>query len=296
MIAPHGAGLHAVRAPWIYDRPVSPGPFHMRAHLVQFDIAWEDKPSNRRTVDRLIDRAGVTAGDLIVLPEMFDTGFSFNLDCTADSDGGTLEYLKSLALRTGAVVHGARTVVGPDGRGRNMATIVGKGDSKSQAGAGAGAGLIGEYAKIHPFPLGMPSESERFGPGRDVMLYEWGGLRVCPAICYDLRFPELFRRGLLAGAEVFAIGSNWPANREFHRRTLSIARAIENQAFVLSVNRIGRDPSLEYPGGTLAISPRGEVLGELGADEGALSVEIDPGDLRRWRSVFPAWKDHRLLG
>jgi predicted amidohydrolase len=244
---------------------------------------------------------------------------------TADEDGETLGFLKSLAERTGATVHGARTMVGADGRGLNLATVV-----------GPGGGVLVEYAKVHPFSLGTPCEAGAFAAGGEVVVYEWGGggtpevrpppralragggtredmnpppsplplgggtkaaeaLKVCPAICYDLRFPELFRRGLLMGAEVFAIGSNWPANREFHRRALSIARAIENQAFVLSVNRTGRDPGLEYPGGTLAISPRGEVLGELGSEEGVMSVEIDPGDVRRWRSVFPAWRDHRLL-
>lgn len=261
----------------------------MQAHLVQFDIRWEDKPANRAAVEALLTSVKVNAGDLIVLPEMFDTGFSFNLDATADRDGGTLAFLIGLAERTGATVHGSRTVVGEDGHGRNMATIT------SGSKGGAGAGLLCEYAKIHPFSLGRPSEAERFASGDRVCTYSWGGATVCPAVCYDLRFPELFRRGLLAGAEVFAVGSNWPSTREFHRRTLSIARAIENQAFVLSVNRCGRDPMLEYPGGTLAVSPRGDVLGELGVGEGVLSVEIDLEDLRRWRSVFPAWRDHRLL-
>ncbi|MCC6321964.1 MAG: carbon-nitrogen family hydrolase [Phycisphaerales bacterium] len=260
----------------------------MRAHLVQFDIQWESKPANRRRVEQLLADTQINAGDLIVLPEMFDTGFSFNTAATADQDGGTLEFLLGLAARTGATVHGSRTTIGADGRGRNMATVT--------ASRGAGTGLLCEYAKIHPFSLGRPSESEHFAPGEEVLTYPWGDARVCPAICYDLRFPELFRRGLLAGAEVFAIGSNWPSTREFHRRTLSIARAIENQAFVLSVNRCGRDLSLEYPGGTLAISPRGEVLGQLEAQEAVLSVAIDLADLRRWRGVFPAWKDHRLLG
>ena len=115
-------------------------------------------------------------------------------------------------------------------------------------------------------------------------------------MCYDLRFPELFRIGLLKGAEVYAIGANWPASREYHRHTLSIARAIENQAFVLSVNRCGKDPQLEYAGASLAISPRGEILGQLGPEEGVLSVEIDLDDLHRWRRTFPAWKDHKLIG
>jgi predicted amidohydrolase len=262
----------------------------MQAHLVQMDIAWENIPANHEKVRRLLEAVTTHPGDLVVLPEMFDTGFSFNLDRTADRRGDTLAFLQDLARRRQLTVHGARTVIGPDGRGLNRATAIGP---RGQ--------ILAEYDKIHPFCLGSPSEAERFTAGSRVITYPWtptdGGptASVCPAICYDLRFPELFRTGMLAGAEVFAVGSNWPVTREFHRRTLSIARAIENQAFVLSVNRVGRDPSLEYGGGSLAVSPRGEVLGELASDEGVLSVPIDLDDLRRWRAVFPVLKDARLL-
>ncbi len=260
----------------------------MKAHLVQLDIAWEDRPTNHARVRDLIRSVDVQTGDLIVLPEMFDTGFSFRLQTTADTNNTTLGFLVDLARGTGATVHGSRTTIGPDGRGRNCATVIGPDGS-----------LLCEFHKVHPFSLGK--ESEHFTGGRVVPTYDWlapGGervARVTPAVCYDLRFPELFRIGLLAGAEVFVIASNWPTTREYHRNVLSIARAIENQAFVLSVNRCGRDPSLEYAGGTLAVSPRGETIGELGASQGVLSVEIDMDDLRRWRRTFPAWRDHALL-
>ncbi len=261
----------------------------MQAHLVQMDIAWEDQPANFRKVESLLDSAPTQTGDLVVLPEMFDTGFSFNLSATSDRAGRTLEFLRALARARGLTIHGSRTVIAENGRGLNRVSAV-----------GPDGHVIAEYDKIHPFSLGSPSEAERFDPGRSVTTYVWSHsadrrTAVCPAICYDLRFPELFRHGMMMGAEVFAIGSNWPSTREFHRRTLSIARAIENQAFVLSVNRTGRDPSLEYSGGTLAIGPRGDILGELRAEEGVLTVPIDLDDLRRWRAVFPALRDARLL-
>jgi predicted amidohydrolase len=239
----------------------------------------------------LLARVTTQPGDLVVLPEMFDTGFSFRLEVTADREGRTLEFLRGLATTRRVTVHGARTVERPDGRGLNRVTAI-----------GPDGAVLCEYDKVHPFSLGCPSEAETFAPGAGVVTYPWRDAdgttltTVCPAICYDLRFPELFRLGMLKGAEVFAIGSNWPSNREIHRRTLSIARAIENQAFVLSVNRCGRDPGLEYPGGTLAVSPRGEVLGQMEGGEGVLSVEIDLDDLRRWRGVFKAWRDVRLIG
>mgnify|MGYP001049822170 CR=1 FL=1 len=266
----------------------------MKAHLVQFDIAWEDRHENFRRVRGLLERARVERGDLVVLPEMFDTGFSFNLDRTADRDGATLAFVRELARELGATVHGGRSVVGPGGRGLNRATI-----------AGPDGELLVEYDKIHPFSYGK--ESEFFTGGSRVVTYTWmraagssvaGGderVTVCPAVCYDLRFPELFRAGLLAGAEAYALGANWPASRASHWRALLIARAIENQAFVFGVNRCGNDPHLSYAGGSIAVGPKGEVLGELGAEERVLSVEVDMRTLREWREVFPAWRDVRLV-
>jgi predicted amidohydrolase len=263
----------------------------MRAHLVQFDIAWEDKPQNYARVRRLIADAaktgGLRPGDLAVLPEMFDTGFSFTLERTADGSGATLAFLRELAAEFGITLHGGRTVVGPDGRGLNRATV-----------AGPDGSVLVEYDKIHPFSYGR--ETEFFTGGSRVVTYAWqsgGGdrLTVCPAVCYDARFPELFRRGLMQGAEVFALGANWPAPRAHHWRALLIARAIENQTIVFGVNRCGNDPHLAYAGGSIAVGPKGDVLGEMGGEEGVMSVEVDVAGLREWRKVFPAWKDLRLL-
>lgn len=268
------------------------------AHLVQLDIAWEDKPANYARVRGLLSGAGVYPGDLVVLPELFDTGFSFNLSRTVDADNATLRFVAGLARELHATVHGSRTVLGPDRRGRNRASI-----------AGPGGDILCEYDKVHPFTFGR--EAEHFSGGDEVKTYAWTPgagdpvtppngpptpAIVCPAICYDLRFPELFRIGLLKGAEVFAIGANWPAPRKLHRSALSIARAIENQAYVLSVNRSGSDPTLAYAGGSMAVSPKGEILGELDEREGVLSVPVDLAALREWRGAFPAWKDHRLIG
>src|SRR5690606_23399722 len=119
-------------------------------------------------------------------------------------------------------------------------------------------------------------------------------LTICPAICYDLRFPELFRIGLGMGAEAFCLGANWPQARQNHWRALAIARAIENQAFVFALNRTGADPHLQYGGGSIAVGPKGEILGELGDEEQVLSVEVDPEVVHAWRREFPAWRDLRL--
>ena len=256
----------------------------MRAHLVQLDIAWEDKPTNHRRIKDLLAPITVEAGDLIILPEMFDTGFSMNVETTHDADGRSLAFCQALAQSTGAFVHGSRTVLEVDGWARNRATIHdGHGD------------LAREYDKIHPFSFGR--ETERFRGGASVTTWQWahGGesICVCPAVCYDLRFPELFRTGLTMGAEAYVIGANWPDARAEHWRALLIARAIENQAFVLGVNRAGRDPYLNYAGGSLVVDPLGRVVADAGEGERVVSARIDAEVCRQWRDRFPAWRDRR---
>lgn len=266
----------------------------MRAHLVQLDIVWEDREANFANVGRLLDGADVRQGDLVLLPEMFDSGFSLNTDTTAD-DGTTQAWLARLADDVGAVVMGGRTVGGCANGGCGKAT-----NHATVFAPGVGGGepqLLCDYTKIHPFTYGR--EGEKFVGGRHVETFRWEtsgeALTVCPTICYDVRFPELYRIGLQKGAEAFTCIANFPAARQSHWRTLAIARAIENQAFMLAVNRRGNDPYLAYAGGTIAVDAKGEVIGELGDEEAVLTVELDVPAFRKWRTEFPAWKDGRLM-
>ena len=258
----------------------------MRAHLVQLDIRWADKRANYARVHELVAGARPATGDLVVLPEVFDTGFTLDLLRCPDDDGATLAFQRELAAMWGVLVHGCRTVMGDDGKGRNRSSVI----------APTGESLS-EYDKQHPFSLGPEGkrESDLFTPGDRLALYDWKcgahSIRVCPAICYDLRFPELFRRGLIAGAEMFIVPANWPDTRVHHWKTLLTARAIENQAFVLGCNRAGRDPALNYPGATIAIGPMGEILAEADEKEQVVSVEIDRKLVDSWRAKFPAWKE-----
>lgn len=254
------------------------------------DIAWEDREANHEAVERMLDGVELRTGDLVVLPEMFASGFSINVERTHDNDGETLRFLLRLADDLGVYIHGARAVHDCDCRlAENRATVVAPGfDGEPR--------LLCEYSKIHPFGYGR--ETEAFGGGDRVTTYEWAQgpehLKVCPAVCYDLRFPELFRRGVDLGAEAFVIGANWPDPRQEHWRTLLIARAIENQAFVLGVNRVGNDPHLGYAGGSLAIGPKGEILAEGDDKPSVLTVELDPNAVRGWRNEFPALQDRKL--
>jgi omega-amidase len=260
------------------------------AHLVQFSIRWEDAAANHEQVRALLDKADVQAGDLILLPEMFDTGFSFNIEKTNDKSGATLTAMLELADDTGALVQGGRTIA-PCHRcaAKNVMTAVAPGQR-----------VLAEYAKQHLFTMG--GEFERFEAGRGVESYVWpaANLRVMPAVCYDLRFPELFAAGLRSGAQLIALGACWPSVRAHHWRALLIARAIENQAFVLGVNRTGDDPAkpdgtpgLHYAGGSMIISPMGDVLAEAGDAPCVLSAPIDAALLHVWREKFPPWRERR---
>ncbi len=277
-----------------------------RAHLVQPDISWENPPENHERIRQLLDPVDVRPGDLILLPEMFATGFSFNIQHTNDKSGATLSFMIELAQDFSCYVQGGRTVAACHkaacSASNVMTTITPRGD------------IACEYTKLHPFSIG--GEHETFAPGADVTTWLWGDraasahrsdtlsdshtpgfapLRVCPAICYDLRFPELFRTATLEHrADVFALGACWPISRQHHWRALAIARAIENQSYMLAVNRTGRDPTLQYAGGSIAVSPKGDILTELGDQPAVASVDIDPREVRRWREKFPALKDARL--
>lgn len=255
----------------------------MYVAAVQFDIAWEDKPANHARIERMLDDAGLPAGTLVLLPELGDTGFSFDLDAIVDAT--SLAWARRLASRTGMWIQAGYAERGADGRGANCASLI---DPEGR--------VAGTYRKLHPFSFGR--EVEHFDSGDRLLLAACGGVTVAPLICYDLRFPEAWRLAALAGAEVFTLGASWPAPRQEHWRALTIARAIENQACVITCNRTGRDPHLAYAGGSMIVDHTGNVLAEGGTEPAVISAELDVTALREWRATFPALADARagLLG
>ena len=255
----------------------------MRVAGVQFDILWEDKPANHAEMERLLEQAAIDAGTVVVLPELGDTGFSFDLDAIINDT--SLEWARGVAERRGIWLQAGFARLGPDGRGRNCAALVAPDGS-----------LRGEYQKLHPFTIGR--EAEHYTGGDALCVLDVDGVAVCPLICYDLRFPEIWRLGAAAGAEVFTIGASWPKLRQHHWRSLLVARAIENQAYVVAVNRVGSDPSSEYDGGSMIISPQGDILAEAADSPAVLTATLDLDALRKWRESFPALRDVRreLLG
>jgi omega-amidase len=247
----------------------------------QFDLAWEDKAANFDRVREFVAAAALPAGALVLLPEMFATGFTMRAEAVAESiSGPTAELLAELAgrhqiwLQAGVVIREPAAV-----RPRNEALVF------SPDGR-----LAARYAKRRLFPLA--GESEHFTPGDAPVVFPWHGSTVAPAICYDLRFPELFRQAVVLGAELFAVIACWPAAREEHWRTLLRARAIENQCYVAAVNRCGRDPTgLTYSGRSQIIDPCGVLLAEAGGGETVIQADVDLPALRRYREQFPALRD-----
>jgi predicted amidohydrolase len=254
----------------------------MRCVLLQCDPVWQDLPASRRGIEDLLANAGDVRGALVVTPEMAESGFTMHPEHACD--GASLSFAAVLARRHGCFLH--MGFVERHGTAfRNVTATVNP----------EGRALL-HYAKNHLFsPAGEP---RAYQPGRGIAVAEVGGLQSSAFICYDLRFPELWRHAAVAGAELMILSACWPHVRQAHWRALAIARAIENQAFVVACNRVGQEPNATYAGGSLIIAPDGEILAEAGSEKMALFADIDPERVRAWRARFPALRDMRreLLG
>lgn len=248
---------------------------------VQLDIAWEDKQANYDRVRALLDGSQVEPDSLIVLPEMFATGFSMNVDgICEDPHGKTEPFLADMARQHRSYLFAGVVTKGPDGRGRNEAICL---DPSGK--------VVARYCKLHPFSFA--GETEHYVSGDEVITFPWGGFTVSPFICYDLRFPEVFRASVRLAANLFVVIANWPQAREVHWTALLKARAIENQAYVIGVNRCGSDPKNAYSGQSMILDPRGEVMVAAGDGESVISAELDLQVLQDYRRQFPALADIR---
>ena len=247
----------------------------------QTDICWHDKEANFAAVRKLLTGARIAPPALIVLPEMFATGFSMHVGDIAETAAGPANrFLAELAALHRSYAIGGVVGLGPDGRGRNQAAVFGPDGAE-----------LARYDKLHPFSYG--DETKYYSGGQDIALVECGPWRVAPLVCYDLRFPEIFRRAAQRGAELLVVIANWPAARVAHWTQLLIARAIENQAYVVGVNRCGHDPKLVYPGRSLIVDPRGEIVAQLDDQPAIMTGSLDLAALEEYRRRFPALADIR---
>ncbi|RME71996.1 MAG: carbon-nitrogen family hydrolase [Verrucomicrobia bacterium] len=253
----------------------------MRVLAVQYDIAWESRDANIAAVEAMVTAAAPPAGSLIILPEMGYTGFSMQPARVADSEARETENaLCALARRHASWVLGGLVQRAEDGRGRNNALL-----------AGPDGTALATYTKIHPFS--HTGEHRRYVAGEEVVVAPAGPFQLAPFICYDLRFPEIFRTAVRRGADLMVVIANWPEARFAHWEVLLRARAIENQAWVIGVNRCGADPRFTYPGVSLIIAPDGATVARAGDGAEVLAADIAIEPLRQWREAFPVLRDLR---
>ncbi len=245
----------------------------------QFAPTRHRKPENQATIEAMLAKAEPPPGSFVVLPEMFDSSWTFDVDAATegDSPGWAARIAAKFQIHL-QIGFGRRVARAP---GATNATVIAHPDGR----------LGPVYEKMHPF--GFTEEPRHYAAGERLVLDRVGSFKTAPSICYDLRFPELYRHAALAGADLLTVIASWPAPRIAHWRAMLIARAIENQAFVIGVNRVGCDPEHEYGGESLVISPQGEILAGAGADTAVISAEIEPSDASIWRTTFPALADHR---
>jgi predicted amidohydrolase len=252
----------------------------MRVACIQHDIVWEQPDANFARLGPMVAAAAADGAALVVLTEMFSTGFSMAVDRVAEPvDGPSTGFLREQARRHGVWVCGSFAERdGAEPRPYNQLVLA------------SPDGVLHRYAKIHPFTYS--GEHERFAAGTEHRTVDVGGVRTSLFVCYDLRFADEF--WVLAPAtDCYVVVANWPAARRAHWQTLLRARAIENQAYVVGVNRVGRGGRLDYAGDSVVVDPLGEVLVDAGGAEGVALADVDPSRVAAVRAEFPFLQDRR---
>lgn len=250
----------------------------MRVAGLQTDIAWEDPKENFARAGRMLETAARGGVRLAALPEMFATGFSMDAVRVAGFADDTRQFLADAARARGLWVLGGFALPG-EGRPTNACALYDPDGAER---------LL--YRKLHPFSLAR--EDEHFGAGDDVYTAAVEGLRVTPLICYDLRFAEPFRLAA-TGTDLFVVIANWPVQRSAAWRALLAARAIENQAFVLGVNRVGEGDGHHYRGDTSLFDPMGELTATAVGDAAVVTGEASAEEVRAVREKLSFLADRR---
>ncbi len=253
----------------------------LRVLMVQPRLCWQDPAENRRQLEERINNAlgapdAANKADVILVPETFTTGFLGDFDRDPESmDGATVAWMQGLAAGLNAAIAGS-VVIGENGSRFNRFLFV------------TPEGDIHHYDKRHLFAYG--GEHKRYAAGERRVVVTYRGWRICLQVCYDLRFPVWCR--IRNDYDLLVFVANWPSKRINAWNALLRARAIENQAFVIGINRVGEDGNgIEYPGMSAAYDALGEELAGLGGEETAKIVELDLDALRRVRTELPFLAD-----
>jgi omega-amidase len=255
----------------------------MKITAIQARLNWEDAEANRAYFSEKL-AALPEASDVVVLPEMFTTGFSMNAKALAEPmEGPTLDWMKEQAARLNAAVCGS-VIISEHGHFFNRLLWV------------QPDGSVQEYDKRHLFTLA--GEDQHYQAGDGHLLVEWRGWRIMPLICYDLRFPVWSRN--VRGYDLLIYVANWPEARSYAWQSLLTARAIENQSYTLGINIVGQDgKGIAYSGDSVAHDYAGEVLYRVSHTEDVFTVELSKEAQEEFRTKFAFLQDRdnfELLG
>ena len=252
----------------------------MKVAAAQMDIAWHDRNANHEKIRRMAAEAKKSGADLLVFPEMAVTGFSMDTSITEEPiDGPTPTLFRNLARNLQIAIVGGFVLERKEGRPKNVSlTVDRKGDD------------LALYAKTHQ--IGLLHEDQHYDPGDGPVSFSLGGMEAACLICYDLRFPELFR-SLTDCCALILIIASWPAARQRHWDILLPARAVENQLYVVGVNRVGEGGGHLFTGGSAIIDPAGEMVTRGGDRETLVIGEIDSQRVELVRSDMPFLKDRK---
>lgn len=254
----------------------------MKVAILQFDINFNDPIINRKKVLEMIERASGEQPDVIVLPEMWNTSFNFkNIHLNADEKGQpTLKLLSEKAKE-----HGVHIVAGSiaDNHAGNIynRTYVLNREGK----------VVHHYDKIHL--VHHAQEDQYISQGNEIDIFELDGIKCGVIICYDLRFPELCRTLALKGAEVIFAPVQWFETRLEHYETLCRARALENQIYFVTANRIGKEFKATFPGQSMVVDPWGKIIAQMGSGEEILHGHLNLDLIYRTRQKITCYQDRR---
>lgn len=253
---------------------------NLKIALFQMNIAWEDKKVNFEKVEAVVKDAVNQGVQVLFLPEMTFTGFSMNIDVTAETDGYTVDKMKSVCKKYNLAV-GFGWVEKCGDKAKNCYTIVDKNGVE-----------LATYVKIHPFSYA--GEDNYFIKGDKIITFDIDDVTFSCAICYDTRFPELFQAiSKDEKVKAIVIPANWPAKRAEHWKTLVKARAIETQSYIIAVNCVGEVGGINYTGDSCVVNPDGEICSTADSNEKLICASFDY-DIDNLRRTFPVKKDRQV--
>jgi len=253
----------------------------MKIGLFQYSPEWEDKEASKEKITAILKKVN-SAVDLLIFPEMTLTGFTMKSDEFSESlQGESFNFFSELAVRKKSHIFSG---IIERGKRRSFNTLIHiKPDGK----------LVKLYRKVHPFSYSK--EDQFFEPGRKPVRTKVKGWQVGLSICYDLRFPELYRKYGKKRAHLIVNIANWPDARIEHWKTLLKARAIENQCYIAGINRVGDDPKLHYNGFSSVYDPMGKEIVSVENEEKLIVTEIDKNYVNEIRNEFPFLEDIKLV-